>query len=340
MSVCSPRLNPVTEELLTQLPDPPRDRTGWPWTVASDPGAPLAHYPRISIVIPSYNQAQFLEETLRSVLLQNYPNLECLVIDGGSSDESLEILQQYDPWITWISEPDQGQSDAVNKGFRRATGDWVGWQNSDDTYEPNTFTQVAQTVLDHPETQVVYGNVRHTDRHSQWLSDYAVTEATIANMIPYSAVTNHSVFYSAQVFADGEFLDLNRHHCMDQEFILRLLRRGYHFTFNPQVVGNWRLHDQSKSTGQMRVWAKEAFELCQEVYADTSLTFEVRQKARDCLLSLAHDTFSKVRLDVFQWQMQELTRGLGWRSLGGKLLLKYGLSFLGEDILACLKTYR
>ncbi|MGB0564707.1 MAG: glycosyltransferase family 2 protein [Spirulinaceae cyanobacterium] len=302
------------ETLLSQLPAPPEGYTGWPWTIAADAAIVLSRYPRLSIVIPSYNQAQFLEETLRSVLLQNYPNLECWVIDGGSTDGSLDILQRYDPWITWLSEPDQGQSDAVNKGFRRATGDWIGWQNSDDTYEPNTFFQVAQTVLAQPETDVVYGKVRHTDAQSQWLKDYPVTEATIANMIPYSAVTNQAVFYDARIFADGEFLDLSRHHCMDQEFILRLLRRGYRFTFNPGVVGNWRLHDQSKSSGQMRVWAKEAFELCQEVYRDTTLPTTARQKARNCLLSLAHDAFSKVRLDVFRWQVGELVRELGWRS--------------------------
>ncbi|MEM8640744.1 MAG: glycosyltransferase family 2 protein [Cyanobacteria bacterium P01_G01_bin.54] len=325
------------EILLAQLPVPPSTRTGWPWTIASNTANVLPYYPRLSIVIPSYNQAQFLEETLRSVLLQNYPNIECWVIDGGSSDGSQEILQRYDPWINWISEPDQGQSDAVNKGFRRATGDWIGWQNSDDTYEPNTFFQVAQTVLAQPDTDVVYGKVRHTDAESQWLQDYPVTEATIANMIPYSAVTNHAVFYSTRIFAAGEFLDLSRHHCMDQEFILRLLRQGYRFTFNPEVVGNWRLHDQSKSSGQMRVWAKEAFELCQEVYQDATLPLAVRQKARNCLLSLAHDTFSKMHLDVFRWQMGELVRELGWRSLGGKLLMKYGLSFWGERLLKRLK---
>lgn len=328
------------EDLLAQLPAPHRDRVGWPWTVAGEVPESSTPLPRITVVIPSYNQGQFLEETLRSVLLQNYPNLECLVMDGGSTDESLGILRRYDPWITWVSERDRGQSDAVNKGFQRATGDWVGWQNSDDTYEPGTFQAVADAIAQQPETEVIYGKVRHTDIHSQWLSDYPGTEATIANMIPYSAVTNHAVFYAAKVFADGEFLDLDRHHCMDQEFILRLLRRGYRFTFNPDVVGNWRLHDQSKSSGQMRVWAKEAFELCEEVYGDETLTADVRQKARDCLFSLAHDSFSKVRLNVFRWQIAELRRVLGWRSLHGKLMLKYGLSFLGEGLIGKLKGQR
>lgn len=327
----------MRENLLAQLPAPPSDRVGWPWTITAEPSESSTPLPRISVVIPSYNQGQFLEETLRSVLLQNYPNVECLVIDGGSTDESLEILRRYDPWITWVSERDRGQSDAVNKGFQQATGDWVGWQNSDDTYEPGTFQAVANAIAQQPTTEVVYGTVRHADIHSQWLSNYPSTEATIANMIPYSAVTNHAVFYSAKVFADGEFLDLNRHHCMDQEFILRLLRRGYHFTFHPDVVGNWRLHDQSKSSGQMRVWAKEAFELCAEVYLDAALPTAVRQKARDCLFSLTHDSFSKARLDVFRWQMRELRQILGWRSLRGKLILKYGLSFLGEGIIGKLK---
>jgi glycosyltransferase involved in cell wall biosynthesis len=136
---------------LEELPDPPPGKTGWPWTEQSDPlpetqpnGEP---WPKISIVTPSYNQGQFIEETIRSVLLQGYPNLEYIVIDGGSTDETVEILEKYDPWIDyWVSETDEGQSDAINKGFDVANGEFGNWQNSDDLYCRDALPSAAKRI--------------------------------------------------------------------------------------------------------------------------------------------------------------------------------------------------
>ncbi|MBI1792664.1 MAG: glycosyltransferase [Chloroflexi bacterium] len=122
---------------LSELPPPPPGKTGWPWTEETPQlpdimpnGSP---WPRISIVTPSYNQGQFIEETIRSVLLQGYPNLEYIIIDGGSTDNSVEIIKKYAPWLAyWVSEKDRGQSHAINKGFERSTGEIMAWLNSDD----------------------------------------------------------------------------------------------------------------------------------------------------------------------------------------------------------------
>jgi hypothetical protein len=133
---------------LKDLPVPPAGKTDWPWTEES-PQLPERmddgrEWPRISIVTPSYNQGQFVEETIRSILLQGYPNLEYIVIDGGSKDESVEIIRKYEPWLTyWVSEPDRGQSHAINKGMTRTTGELVAWLNSDDLYLQNAFARVA-----------------------------------------------------------------------------------------------------------------------------------------------------------------------------------------------------
>src|SRR5882762_4423248 len=122
---------------LKQLPEPPKGKTGWPWTEQS-PRVPATMpegrlWPGISIVTPSFNQGQFIEETIRSVLLQGYPNLEYFVIDAGSADLTLEIIKKYEPWITyWVSEPDNGQVDAIKKGLRLSSGEWFNWINSDD----------------------------------------------------------------------------------------------------------------------------------------------------------------------------------------------------------------
>ena len=122
------------------LPSLPAGKAGWPWTkesqrksVASGDGMPPL--PRLSVVTPCYNQESFIEETIRSVLLQGYPDLEYIIIDGGSTDGTLDVIQKYEPWLThWESKPDRGQSHAINKGWKLATGEMVGWLNSDDIY--------------------------------------------------------------------------------------------------------------------------------------------------------------------------------------------------------------
>ncbi|MDB9311789.1 glycosyltransferase family 2 protein [Spirulina sp. CS-785/01] len=320
--------HPLTPD---DLPPPPPQKWGWGWTQGSDPVSPQGEYPLISIVIPSYNQGQFLEETLRSVLLQNYPRLEVIVIDGGSTDGTVEVLQKYAPFLTyWVSEPDNGQSDAINKGFQRATGALIGWQNSDDTYEPNTFKAVAEAFLSHPEADVFYGLVRHIDEAGNFVADYPVTEATVANMIPYSAVTNHSFFYTQKVFKAGHFINTNLKHCMDQEFILRLLLNQFNFYFEPRIIGNWRIYKSTKSSRQMDVWAQESFNLCWQVYHDQDLDKTTKSKARDCLYSLCLNNFNHGRASIFCDQMQVLFKEFGFFSLSGIMWIKYALALLGE----------
>jgi len=138
------------------LPPPAADKTGWPWTEETPAlaekmpdGRP---WPRISIVTPSFNQGQFIEETIRSVLLQGYPNLEYIIIDGGSKDESVEIIRKYEPWLTyWVSEPDRGQSHAINKGLAHCTGDVFNWINSDDMLFPHALREVAVAWSTRPD---------------------------------------------------------------------------------------------------------------------------------------------------------------------------------------------
>lgn len=127
----------MNSPLLSEFPPPPPGKTGWPWTEATKPLPDRmpdgSEWPKISIVTPNYNYGRFLEETIRSVLLQGYPNLEYIIIDGGSNDNSVEIIKKYEPWLAyWVSEPDQGQVDSINKGLQRATGKWFNWLNSDD----------------------------------------------------------------------------------------------------------------------------------------------------------------------------------------------------------------
>ena len=151
---------PFTKQgLLSILPKPATDQTGWPWTEEVPPAQydERAAWPKLTIVTPSFNQGHFLEETIRSVLLQNYPNLEYIVIDGGSTDDSRAILEKYSPWISyWQSEKDKGQSNAINLGFSLASGSYYAWINSDDYYLKNVFHLVINTFLK-SQTGFVYG---------------------------------------------------------------------------------------------------------------------------------------------------------------------------------------
>ncbi|MBB6128048.1 glycosyltransferase family 2 protein [Mucilaginibacter lappiensis] len=151
---------PFTKQgLLNILPKPETDKTGWPWTEETSPALydEKITWPKLTIVTPSFNQGHFLEETIRSILLQNYPNLEYIVIDGGSTDGSHKILEKYSPWISyWQSKKDKGQSNAINLGFSLASGNYYAWINSDDYYLKNIFHLVANTFLKH-QTAFVYG---------------------------------------------------------------------------------------------------------------------------------------------------------------------------------------
>ena len=147
---------------LTDLPPHPPGTTGWPWTEQSpqlpDTMPDGSPWPRVSIVTPSYNQGQFIEETIRSVLLQGYPNLEYIIVDGGSTDDSVEVIRKYEPWLAyWVSEKDDGQSDAINRGWQRARGTILAWLNSDDTYRPQALERVLRATRSHAGWVAVSG---------------------------------------------------------------------------------------------------------------------------------------------------------------------------------------
>lgn len=170
---------------LSELPPSPAGKTGWPWTektpqwpIAMPNGSP---WPRITIVTPSYNQGPFIEETIRSVLAQGYPNLEYMIIDGGSTDDSVDIIKKYAPWLTyWVSEKDRGQSDAIDKGFKKATGEIMAYINSDDRYMPYTFRLIAQLIGSNPDVDWITG-------HSGFLVDSDVISPRHKHCYAYNA---------------------------------------------------------------------------------------------------------------------------------------------------------
>ncbi|MBT7818335.1 MAG: glycosyltransferase, partial [Chloroflexi bacterium] len=133
----------------------------------------MKNQPLVSIITPSYNQAEYLEKTITSVLGQTYPNIEYIIIDGGSEDGSKEIIEKYQKKIKyWVSEPDQGQTDAINKGFAKANGEILAWLNSDDTYEPHAVAEAVTYLLEHPEIGLVYGDTDFIDAQDRKIGKF------------------------------------------------------------------------------------------------------------------------------------------------------------------------
>ena len=238
---------------LEELPPPPEGKTGWPWTVDSDPLPDLMPdgfaWPKISVVTPSYNQAQFIEETIRSVLLQGYPNLEFIIIDGSSTDNTLEIIKKYEPWITyWVSEPDRGQSHAINKGIVKATGAILFWLNSDDLVLPGAFERVAKNFMDNPETKMVIGQVKVIDAQaneiSELISDFTTWEDLVTS--PYNKVRQVSTFFARSLFDECGLINEGIEIAMDIELFSRLTR-NHKPTVISDFVSTFRVQGQSKS---------------------------------------------------------------------------------------------
>ena len=204
--------------------------------------------PLVSIITPSYNQARFLEETIHSVLSQDYPNLEYILVDGGSTDGSLEIIQRYaDRLAWWVSESDRGQTDAINKGFAHARGEVLAWLNSDDTYLPGAITQAVAFLQAHPEASLVYGDANLVDEHGNILGSFPARQTDLRRMLRGSVhIPQQASFFRGELWPKVGPLDPEFYFAMDYELWLRLAKQG-ELIYTPQRWANFRLHQGGKT---------------------------------------------------------------------------------------------
>lgn len=207
--------------------------------------------PKISIVIPSLNQGRFLESTIKSIIGQNYSNYELIIIDGGSDDDSVEIIKRYSNKVKyWISESDSGQTNAINKGFKHATGDILAWLNADDCYLPNTLNNIAYYLSD--GIDVVYGNRLLVNEEGQdigqWILPYHSNGVlSVADFIP-----QETLFWKREIWEKvGSNLDESFCFAMDWDLLLRFKAYGAKFRHIDVILGMFRLHDLQKSQSQI-----------------------------------------------------------------------------------------
>lgn len=215
--------------------------------------------PKISVITPSFNQAQFLERTIRSVLDQDYPNLEYIVIDGGSMDGSADIIQKYASRLAyWVSEPDAGQANAINKGLRRATGDWVAWQNSDDVFYPDAFRQLAARALSESKASLIIGDMNMIDVNDRLLRDIKYVRPTYGSMLAEGMVlTNQAAFWRRELHAKLGCLVEDLHYGFDFEWFLRILQSGVHASHVSAVWGGLRMHEATKAARHQDDFSRE-----------------------------------------------------------------------------------
>lgn len=216
-------------------------------------------FPRISLITPSFNQVEFLERTLRSVLDQNYPNLEYIVIDGGSTDGSVDLIRKYASQLTyWVSERDHGQAHAINKGLRLATGDWIAWQNSDDIFYPSAFQQLAVAAKMDRAADLIIGNMNMIDRYDAVLRDVKYVRPTYSSLLAEGMVlTNQAAFWRRSLHDEIGYLDQSLDCGFDYDWFLRVLQRGRAATHVNAVWGGLRMHEETKTNLRQDVFACE-----------------------------------------------------------------------------------
>jgi glycosyltransferase involved in cell wall biosynthesis len=205
--------------------------------------------PKISIITPSYNQGEFLERTINSVLSQNYENLEYIIIDGGSIDNTIDILTKYNDRLSyWVSEPDQGQVSAINKGLMVASGEWVGWQNSDDIYYPNFLNSVASIILADKDVDLITSDINLIDKYDNVIRDVKYIKPSYNSMLAEGMLlANQSCLWRKSIHKSLGYINPNFDLAFDYEWFLRILKNHHKVVHIPQIFGALRYHSQTKT---------------------------------------------------------------------------------------------
>ncbi|MEL7645231.1 MAG: glycosyltransferase family 2 protein [Anaerolineaceae bacterium] len=223
----------------------------------------------VSIITPSYNQARYLEQTMRSVLEQDYPRIEYWVIDGGSSDGSVDLIQRYAPRLAgWLSEKDSGQADAVNKGFARATGEYIAWLNSDDLYYPGALAEAVRALEANPAAPFVFSDVESIDGTGKAFNRMRYGEWALADLMRFQIIGQPGVFMRRSALLEAGFLDTSYHYILDHHLWLRLAALGSARYVPGALWAAARTHPGAKNTAQAAGFAPEALRLADWLLAD------------------------------------------------------------------------
>ena len=250
----------------------------------------------VSIITPSYNQAPFLEQTIQSVLEQDYPHIEYIVVDGGSTDNSVAVIQKYaDRLAYWISEKDSGQAEAINKGFARANGEIVAWLNSDDYYLMHTISIVVRCFEQNPDVVMVYGDMFAVDGNDQTINVLRYKQLSLEDLLCFQIIGQPSVFFRRSALETVGRLDPTFHFMLDHHLWIRLAQLG-RILHIPQVWSAARYHPQAKNRARAAEFGREAFRVLDWAKKQPGLAESVSKVKRRALAS-AHRYDSRYLLD-------------------------------------------
>lgn len=281
----------------------------------------------ISIVTPSFNQGKFIEKTIQSVVTQEIDNIEHIIIDGGSTDDTLALLKSHSHHLTWISEKDSGQAHAVNKGLKLAHGTIIGWLNSDDIYYEGALKIILDFFESHPACDIVYGQANYIDENDAVIAPYPTQPWNLKNLKRTCFICQPATFFRSRLIQQHGLLHENLHYCMDYEYWLRMAQVGVPFYYlTHSILAGSRLHHSAKSIAQQVESQQESIRMLKQYYRFIPCDWfiscaiaKVRSNRKNYRKNRWY--FSKVILCAIRYS-------LSWNGILGPFLLFWHLSRL------------
>ena len=250
----------------------------------------------VSIITPSFNQASYLKQTILSVLDQDYPRIEYLVIDGASTDDSVEIIKKYADQLTyWVSEKDNGQADAINKGFARATGELIAWLNSDDYYLAGAVSSAVKIFEENPDAVLVYGDMLAVDEHGKTFNTLKYKQLTLKDLLCFQIIGQPAVFMRRSALEKTFGLDPALHFLLDHFLWIQIAQHGKILHVD-QTWAAARYHAEAKNRAKAAEFGREAFRILENVKLDKNLATILAQIDRRARAS-AHRVDARYLLD-------------------------------------------